>query len=120
MWMRTTNEFFIKRLELMRWKGTPQCPYCGSLRTCPLRNEDRHRCYACRSPFSVTVGTLFHGSRVPIGKWFKAIWLMEESTKDPSCRSLAEKVEVNRNTACYMAMRIRRARTQDSGPRCGN
>jgi hypothetical protein len=60
------------------------------------------------------VGTLFHGSRVPLSKWFEAIWLMEESAKDPSCRVLAAALAVNRNSACYMAMRIRRARLKES------
>ena len=57
---------------------------------------------------------MFHGSRVPLWKWFKAVWLMEESTKDPSCRDLAAALAVNRNSACYMAMRIRRARVKES------
>jgi len=105
----------MSKLERMRWDGSPQCPYCNSRRTCVLASEGRHRCYDCRTPFSVTVGTLFHGSRLPLKKWFEAIWLMEESAKDPSCRDLAALLNVNRNTACYMAMRIRRARTKESG-----
>lgn len=114
MRLRVTEDELVRKLEHMRWDGKPQCPYCGSRRSGGLSNENRHRCYACRSAFSVTAGTLFHGTRVPLAKWFEAVWLMEESAKDPSCRALALHLGVNRNTACYMAMRVRRARVKES------
>ncbi len=62
----------------------------------------------------MTVGTLFHRTRVGLGVWFRAIALMEESPKDPTVRELAAALKVNRNTACYMAMRIRCARARES------
>jgi hypothetical protein len=62
----------------------------------------------------VTVGTLFHHSRIPLGKWFAAVSLMEESGRDPSNRKLAALIGVNKNSACYMAMRIRKARVKES------
>jgi hypothetical protein len=58
---------------------------------------------------------MFHQSRIPLAKWFTAIYEMEESTADPSVRRLAKLVGVNKNTACLMAMKIRRARTKESG-----
>ena len=77
-------------------------------------SEQRHRCYSCRAAYSATVGTLFQGTRLPLSKWFRAVWLMEESERDPSSRALAATLNINRNSACYMAMRIRRARTRES------
>jgi hypothetical protein len=47
--------------------------------------------------------------------WFTAVWLMEESAVDPSNRVLATVLGVNKNTACYLAMRIRKARVKESG-----
>ena len=60
------------------------------------------------------VGTMFHKTRVSLIKWFTAIWLMEESARDPSSRELASLIDVDKNTACYMAMRIRRARLKET------
>lgn len=114
MRLAADRDAIVRKLERMRWNGKPQCPYCQSHKTRFLMNERRHRCYTCCSLFSVTVGTLFHGTRLSLKKWFDAIWLMEESREDPSCRAMAQLLGVNRNTACYMAMRIRKARLKES------
>jgi transposase-like protein len=107
--------WFLEKLECIRWQGRPKCPYCGSQRNAAISGEHRYRCYGCRAAFSATVGTLFHQSRLPLKTWFEAVYLMEESTPDPSTRTLAGTLGVNKNTACYIAMRIRRARTKESG-----
>jgi transposase-like protein len=99
----------ITHLETVRWKGTPVCPYCHSTRTSPLPNESRHHCNGCNTTFSVTVNTIFHHTHLPLQKWFLAISLVLNAKKGISARQLARDLEVNKNTAWYMGMRIRNA-----------
>ena len=74
-----TQQDCIAHLEAARWGDKPSCPYCGSLNT--ARNQHRHRCYDCKTSFSVTVGTIFHHTHMPLQKWFLAIMLMLNAKK---------------------------------------
>lgn len=74
----------------------------------------RHHCNGCRKSFSVTVGTIFHDTRLPLQKWFLAISLILNAKKGISARQLARDLEVNKNTAWSMGMRIRDGMKQDT------
>lgn len=100
----------IDHLEKARWNGKPTCPYCGSTRTAP--NQHRHRCYDCKTSFSVTVGTIFHHTRLPLQKWFLAIMLILNAKKSLSALQLSRDLHVNKNTAWRISMQIRKAMTQ--------
>lgn len=99
----------IAYLEQVRWHGKPICPYCKSDSTTPLPKEQRHHCNNCNTTFSVTVGTIFHHTHLPLQKWFLAISLILNAKKGISARQLARDLEVNKNSAWYLAMRIRKA-----------
>lgn len=105
-------ESCLKHLEKARWNDKPVCPYCGSVNTSALPKELRHHCNACNTSFSVTVGTIFHKTKVDLQKWFLAISIILNAKKGLSARQLARDLEVNRNTAWYMGMRIRKAMSQ--------
>ena len=105
-----TQEDYIAHLEEARWHGEPTCPYCGSVNTVP--NQHRHRCYDCLTSFSVTVGTIFHHTHMPLQKWFLAISLILNAKKGISSLQLSRDIEVNKNTAWRIAMQIRKAMTQ--------
>ena len=107
-----THADCLFHLERARWNNNPQCPYCGSHNSTPLLNELRHHCNACNTSYSVTVGTIFHKTKVDLQKWFLAISLMLNAKKGIAARQLARDIEVNKNTAWYMNMRIRKALTQ--------
>ena len=64
-----TQKDCIDYLEKVRWDGVPKCPYCASGNT--ARNEHRHRCYTCKTGFSVTVGPSFTIPTFPFksGSW---------------------------------------------------
>ena len=80
-----TQRDCIAHLEQARWRGEPSCPYCGSLNTAPSSDKrQRHRCYDCKTSFSVTVGTIFHHTHLPLQKWFLAIMLMLNAKR--ACR----------------------------------
>jgi transposase-like protein len=108
-----TAEDCIAHLEQIRWQGTPICPHCESSKSTPMTKERRYRCNGCNTSYSVTVKTLFHKTHVDLQKWYLLITLVINNTKDPSVRSLAERIQVNKNTANYMAMRVRRALTKE-------
>lgn len=105
-----TQQACIEHLERARWNGTPRCPYCGSDRTARLQH--RHRCYACKTSFSVTVQTIFHRTHMPLQKWFLAIMLMLNAKKGLSALQLSRDLKVNKNTAWRISMQIRKAMTQ--------
>ena len=103
----------IHHLEAVRWNGRPQCPYCKSHNITAMPKENRHHCNNCNTSFSVTVQTIFHNTKLDLQKWFLAIALILNAKKGLSARQLARDLEVNKNTAWYMSMRIRKAMTDD-------
>jgi len=74
-----------------------------------MKDSARYHCNVCNTSFSVTVGTIFHKTHVDLQKWFLAISMMINALKGISARQLARDLEVNKNTAWYMGMRIRQA-----------
>jgi len=105
-----TQQSCIEHLEQARWKGEPKCVYCDSLNT--ATHDHRHRCYACKTSFSVTVGTIFHHTHMPLQKWFLAISLILNAKKGISALQLSRDLNVNKNTAWRIAMQIRKAMSQ--------
>lgn len=103
------QESCIKHLEQVRWNGKPVCHYCKSTNTTPMPKEMRHHCNNCNTSFSVTVGTVFHKTKLDLQKWFVAICLVLNAKKGISSRQLARDIEVTKDTAWSMLMRIRRA-----------
>ena len=105
-----TQEHCIAHLEKARWKDKPVCPYCKSTNT--ARNQHRHRCYDCKTSFSVMVGTIFHHTHMPLQKWFLAVMLVLNARKGLSALQLSRDLKVNKNTAWRIAMQIRKSMTQ--------
>ena len=109
------QESCIAYLEAVRWHGQPTCPYCGSAKTAVRTDKDRprrHRCRECNTSFSVTVGTIFHRTHLPLQKWFLAISLILNAKKGLSALQLSRDLDVNKNTAWRIAMQIRKAMTR--------
>ena len=75
--------------------------------------EHRHHCNACNTSFGVTVHTIFHKTKLDLQKWFLAISLVLNAKKGVSARQLARDIEVNKNTAWFVLMRIRKAMRED-------
>lgn len=103
----------IRHLETVRWPNKPICTYCKSDKTTKRKSDLRHQCNACNKSFSVTVGTIFHNSRLPIQIWFLAISLVLDAKKGISSRQLARHLGVEVKTAWSMAHRIRQAMKDD-------
>ncbi len=103
------NQACIKHLETVKWSNTPTCPYCKSTKQTPMPKEFRYHCNNCNTSYSVTVGTIFHNTKLDLQKWFLAISLVLNAKKGVSARQLARDLEVTKDTAWRMQMQIRKA-----------
>lgn len=110
-----SQEACIKHLEAVRWHGKPMCPYCTSDRVSRLPKQGRLHCNACNTSFSVLVRTIFHKTKIDLQRWFLAIAMVMNAKKSISAHQLSRYIEVNKNTAWLMLMRIRKAMREDSG-----
>lgn len=107
-------------LEAIRWNGSPVCPHCNSDQAYKLTPKEGsktrkglYKCKSCRKQFTVTVGTIFEGSRIKIADWLMAIYLMCSSKKGISAHQLHRTIGVTYKTAWFMAHRVRYAMTQE-------
>lgn len=96
-------------LEALKWHDGVKCPRCGSEKISHIKKRDQYDCDECRYQFSVTAGTIFHDSHLPIWKWFLAVYLMTESKKGISANQLKRSLGISYKTAWYLCHRIRRA-----------
>jgi len=113
-----------EHLEAIHWPNGPVCPHCKSKNATRLEGG-KHRpglvqCNNCRKQFTVTVGTVFERSKVPLNKWLLATHLMCASKKGISAHQLHRMLGVTYKTAWFMAHRIREAmKPSDDGPMGG-
>jgi transposase-like protein len=109
-------------VESKLWPDGPVCPHCGEkTRIGRLKGKTTrtglHKCYACLKPFTVTMGTIFEDSHVPLRHWLQAMYLMAASKKGISSNQLHRILGVTLKTAWFMTHRIRLAMNQEpSGP----
>lgn len=117
-----SEEEAIKKLESILWPEGPVCPRCkGQTRITKVNGKTARpglwRCGPCKRQFTVTIGTLFERSHVPMHYWFQAVYLMSASKKGFSACQLERTLGVSYKTAWFMAMRIREAmRTGELAP----
>jgi transposase-like protein len=106
------EEAAIARLENIVWPDGPYCPRCGSFDRITKVKGGRlglYRCGPCKRQFTVTVGTVFERSHVPLNKWFQAAHLMASSKKGISAHQLHRTLQVTYKTAWFMEHRLREA-----------
>lgn len=99
-------------LEARIWPDGPVCPHCGVIDQATLMQGNSHRpglyqCNACREPFTVTVGTLYERSHVPLHKWLAATHLMMASKKGMSALQVGRMLGLSKKTAWFVCHRIR-------------
>ena len=97
--------------ESRRWPHGPTCPHCarGRVSTVVSRRPMPYRCRDCRKHFSVTSGTVMHGTRLGAQTWLLAIFLIVANPKGRSSVQLAADLGTTQKTAWHLAHRIRAA-----------
>lgn len=112
-----TQEQAVEYLEGIRWKGRPTCPYCHAETVCRHVSGDRAgqrwQCWTCTRAFSVTVGTIFHGTHIELRNWFLVLALMLNAKKSASAYQIARDLGMRRPTVWSMMHRIRAAMAND-------
>ena len=106
-------------VEAHVWPDGRVCPHCGTVDSNgKLAGKSTrigvYKCYACRKPFTVKIGTIFEGSHVKLHIWLQAIFLMVSSKKGISSNQLHRTLGVTLKTAWFMGHRIREAMKDDS------
>ena len=100
---QTCIEWFADR----RWHGNAVCPYCKTDGAYKYNSGKLYKCRECHKQFSVKVGTIFEDSRVPLNKWFVAVYLFNSLKKGISSIQLSKYIGVTQKTAWFMLHRIR-------------
>ncbi|MEQ9813760.1 MAG: IS1595 family transposase, partial [Azospirillaceae bacterium] len=105
-------------VEARIWPNGPVCPHCGETeRTGKLQGKSTrigtYKCYTCRKPFTVKIGTIFEASHVKMHVWLQAIFLIAASKKGISANQLHRTLGVTLKTAWFMGHRIREAMRSD-------
>lgn len=89
-----------------RWGDDVVCPHCGK-HHCTKRKDGRYRCNQCKHNFSCTAGTIFENTKLPLQKWFIAMYLLSAHKKGVSSLQIARDCEVSPKSAWYMLQKIR-------------
>src|SRR5207302_2130182 len=96
-------------LESLRWPDGVLCLRCDSHKVYRILKRDQFVCDSCSYQFSVTVGTIFHDTHLPLWNWFLATYLLTESRKGMSANQMKRQLNVSYKTAWYLCHRIRAA-----------
>ena len=101
-------------VEARVWPEGPTCPHCGGVeRISKMQGKSTraglYKCYQCRKPFTVRIGTIFESSHVPLRIWLQAMFLIAGSKKGISSNQLHRTLGVTLKTAWFMSHRIREA-----------
>lgn len=94
-----TEEQCRQALYQLRWPAGYVCPECGNTTGCELKSRPIYQCHKCHHQTSLTAGSIFHGTKLPLKKWFLAIYLLTQRKKSTSALQLSREIGVNYNTA---------------------
>ena len=105
-------------VEARIWPEGPVCPHCGGVeRISKMQGKSTrvgaYKCYQCRKPFTVKIGTIFEDSKVAMHIWLQAMYLIAGSKKGISSNQLHRTLGVTLKTAWFMSHRIREAMRSD-------
>ena len=110
------EEMARELLERVRWPDGPICPHCvvvgGHYRVKPRKGSRRPvrqgvwKCRDCRKQFTVTVGTVFQGSKIPLSKWVTAIYLMSDSANGLNAHQLHRRLGLTYKSARFLVKRL--------------
>ena len=104
----SNEEECIKDLEKRRWgENNAICPFCKSNHHCKHNTRHIYTCMNCKKQYSVRMGTIFESSRLPLNKWYLAIYLFTSLKKGISSHQLSKYLSITQKSAWFMLQRIR-------------
>lgn len=108
-------------VEAHLWPTGPFCPFCGEAEKIgrlegKTTRPGLRKCYSCRKPFTVRIGTIFESSHLALHLWLQAIHLMCASKKGIATRQLQRMLNCSMKTAWFLSHRIRESMGDTSGP----
>jgi transposase-like protein len=107
-WQRFVTEgLCVDYLEDIRWAGRPVCPFCASGRVYICSSRRIFKCASCTRQFTVRTGTIFENSRVPLQKWFLAVYLLTTHDRISSSIQIGKKLDITQKSAWRMLTLIR-------------
>lgn len=110
----STDEACRAYLDWLRWPDGFRCPHCEAS-SAGDSGEGVYRCHGCRRRVSVTSGTIFHKTRVPLTTWFEAIWLFTSSKAGVSAATLHRVLPINSYQTAWTMLGKLRAVLSQSG-----
>lgn len=99
----------IDHLRSIRWRDGEFCPYCGGAKIYHFSDRKTHKCGECGQRFSIKVGTIFEDTKLPLRKWFAAIWMITNHPKGVASVTLAKDLKITQKSAWFMLHRLRHA-----------
>ena len=105
----STNEKCMAHLATLRWENGFQCPHCGHDHGYWTEAHHRYECASCHQQTSVTSGTLFHNTKLPLVKWFWAIYWVGSDKGGISALRLSKLIGVTWRSAYSMLQKLREA-----------
>lgn len=111
------EEAAYAKLEAVLWPQGPECPHCGVVNDANKIAANKakkvrmglYRCNACKEQFTVTVGTVFESSHIPLHKWLQAAYLINSSKKGVSTKQIERTLQITYKSAWFMMHRLRAA-----------
>lgn len=104
----------IDHLREIRWRDGEFCPYCGGMRIYHFSDRRTFKCGDCRQRFSIKVGTIFEDTKLPLRKWFAAIWMITNHPKGIASTTIAKDLHITQKTGWFMLHRLRYAARTNS------
>lgn len=98
----------LRYLKTVLWEGSPPgCPCCGSTDYYSYSDKHTYRCKDCDKKFNILTGTIFENTKIPLIKWFAAIYLASTCKRGISSHQLAKLIGVTQKTSWFMLHRLR-------------
>lgn len=103
----------VDHLRAIRWRDGEFCPHCNSNKIYHFSDRKTFKCGGCKARFSIKVGTIFEDTKLPLRKWFLAVWMITNHPKGVASVTLAKDLKITQKSAWFVLHRLRHAaRTQ--------
>jgi transposase-like protein len=103
----SNEDLCLEYLKKMRWADGAYCPHCGDKKVYAFSDGKRFKCSSCRKQFTAKVGSIFDNTKIPLQKWFVAIYLISSHKKGISSIQLSKDLGITQKSAWFILHRLR-------------